>query len=240
MEYPGSRQFIVETVAKYGLHLRTAKAQHSPLVQWQRTGWPMLGKSSARLWMQQNRGAGFAINVSECCRTMKIKPSRILARNLGCRIQLTGQRGQKDDNLRGLRTMKDGPLFYQSRDRLWIANPLTGWTDEEIQGYLVRERLTQHPARARGAVTIGCVYCGGGSQYTNSGYRVLRKTWPEAWRRFIIEWKGGLIILALKYKKRLDEVREAIQELGGLANLARHRPWIFDFTRKTPLPGYEK
>lgn len=240
MEYPESRQFIEQTVAKYGLELRIAQAQHTPLEQWQRTGWPVLGKTSARLWMQQNRGMGFAINISECCRAMKISPARILARNLGCELQITGQRGQHDDNLRGLRAIKDGTLFYQSRDRMWIANPLTDWTDAEIQGYIKQRKLSQHPARVRGALTIGCVYCGGGSQYTNSGYRVLRKIWPEAWRRLIVEWGAGLIILALKHKRRLEEIRQAVQELGGLGTLAKDRPWIFDFTRKTPLPGYER
>lgn len=240
MEYPGSREFVERTVAKYGLELRIARAPHSPREQWRRTGWPVLGKMAARLWMQQNRGMGFSINVSECCRAMKIKPARILARNLGLELQITGQRGSRDDSLRGLRTLKDGNLFYQARDRIWIVNPITGWTDPEIQGYIKEHKLEQHPARTRGALTIGCVYCGGGSQYTNSGYRILRKTWPEAWCRFVIEWSGGLVILALKYKRCLEEIREIVRELGGLDMLAKNRPWIFDFTRKTPLPGYEK
>jgi len=190
--------------------------------------------------MQQNRGMGFSINVSECCREMKIKPARTLARNLGCSLHITGQRGQRDDGLRGLRTLKDGTLFYQQRDRIWIVNPLTGWTDPEIQGYIKKHKLEQHPARNRGALTIGCVYCGGGSQYTNSGYRILRRTWPEAWRRLIVEWGAGLVILALKHRRTIDEIREAVQELGGLQTLAKYQPWLFDFTRKTPAPGYQK
>jgi len=240
MEYPGSREFVEKTVAKYGLDLRIARAPHTPREQWQRTGWPVLGKMGARLWMQQNRHMGFSINVSECCRAMKIKPARILARNLGLELQITGQRGSRDDSLRGLRTLKDGQLFYQQRDRIWIVNPLTGWTDPEIQGYIKHHKLEQHPTRTRGALTIGCVYCGGGSQYTNSGYRILRKTWPEAWRRLIVEWGAGLIILALKHKRPIDEIRAAVQELGGLKTLAKFQPWLFDFTRKTPQPGYQK
>ena len=240
MEYPGSREFVEKTVAKYGLDLRIARAPHSPREQWQKTGWPVLGKMAARLWMQQNRNMGFSINVSECCRAMKIKPARTLARNLGLELQITGQRGSRDDSLRGLRTLKDGNLFYQQRDRIWIVNPLTGWTDPEIQGYIKDHHLEEHPARTRGALTIGCVYCGGGSQYTNSGYRILRKTWPEAWRRLIIEWGAGLVILALKHKRPIDEIRTAVQELGGLQTLAKYQPWLFDFTRKTPQPGYKK
>ena len=34
--------------------------------------------------------------------------------------------------------------------------------------------------------------------------------------------------------------RDVIRELGGLDRLARERPWLFDFTRPTPLQGYAK
>lgn len=240
MEYKGTREFIKETVERYNLDLRIAKAQHTPQEQWRRTGWPMLGKQAARLWMQKNRGQGFAINVSECCRALKIRPARNLTKNLGCSLQITGQRGQRDDSIRGLRHLKDGKLFYQNRDRIWIANPLTGWTDEEIKAYIKERRLTEHPARAKGARTIGCIYCGGGSQYTNSGFRVLRFVDGAAWKSFIIDNKAGIIILALKYKQNLFNITQAIQEAGGLEHLSLTRPWVFDFTRKTPLKGYTK
>jgi len=240
MEYPETREFIKTTVAKYGFDLRIAKAAISPLEHWRKTGWPMLGKRAARIWNQQNKGAGFKCNVSECCRTMKILPARRLTRNLGCSVQITGQRGQQDDNLRGMRTEKDGMLFYQVRDKMWISNPLTGWTDIEIKKYTEDHNLPEHPAKGRKAKTIGCVYCGGGAQFTNSGYRILRKSWPEAWHRFMFEWGGGLIILALKYKKTLPEIREFVHNCAGLEALAAGRPWLFDFTRKKPLMGYEK
>ena len=183
---------------------------------------------------------GVSINVSECCRGVKIIPARILTKNLGCNVQITGQRGKADDNLRGLRSLKDGVIYFQAKDNIWIANPLIGWTDPEIKGYIRDHNLPQHPAKIRGAATIGCVYCGGGSQYTNSGYRVLRKAWPAAWTKFIVKWGGGAIILALKYKIHLYHITAAIKELGGLGYLAITRPWIFDFTRKTPILGYNK
>lgn len=240
MEYPESPGYIKGETAARGFELRIARASRKPIEQWTRTGWPMLGKQAARLWTQQNAGAGFKINVSECCRAMKINPGRTLTKNLGCQVQLTGQRGQVDDNLRGLRDIKDGILFFQGRDQIWICNPLTGWTDAEIRGYIAERHLEEHPAKARGAKTIGCIFCGGGSQYTNSGYRVLRKTWPEAWHEFMVTWGGGMIVLALKYARPLRDIREAIGEIGGLDHLAKTRPWLFDFTRKTPLKGYDR
>ena len=171
---------------------------------------------------------------------MKIVPALRLTRNLGCTLQITGQRGQQDNGIRGLRQIKDGTLFYQARDRMWIANPLSGWTDEEIKGYIADHNITEHPARAKGAITVGCIYCGGGSQYTNSGFRVLRFLDRALWHNFIITQKAGTIILALKYKQNLFRIQEAIQDTGGLEYLALTRPWVFDFTRKTPLKGYNK
>lgn len=242
MEYPETRDFVKRTLRKYNLdaRLRIAKATRTPQDQWHRTGYPILGKMAARQWMQKYRGMGFAVNVSECCRAMKIQPARKLTRNLGCSLQITGQRGQQDDQVRGLRKLKDGILFYQERDRIWISNPLSGWTDEEIAAYIKLHKLEEHPARAKGAKTIGCMYCGGGSQYTNSGYRVLRFVDAAAWRRLIIDYGIGPIILSIKYKRSLFYINLAIKEMGGLSLLASTRPWVFDFTRKTPLKGYNK
>lgn len=240
MEYPGSREFIESTAAKYGLELRTARARITPLQQWQRSGWPMLGKMAARRWMQRHPNRGFSLNVSECCRTMKITPARRLTRNLGCTVQFTGQRGLADDSLRGLRNLKDGALFYQQRDRMWIANPLTGWSDADVARYIATNHLEEHPARSLGAMTVGCVYCGGGSQYTNSGYRILRHTWPEAWRRFMVDWQAGAVIIALKYDTHIEKALKAIEQLGGLGTLADNRPWLFDYTRTVPRRGYRK
>jgi len=237
MEYPGTLEFIMLTTRKYGLfdRLRIAKSNRTPQEQWRRTGYPMLGKLPARLWMQKNRGQGFAINCSECCRAMKITPARRLTRNLGCTLQITGQRGQQDGLIRGLRDHKDGVLFYHKSDHIWISNPLTGWTNEDIANYIQLHKLKEHPARAKGAKTIGCIYCGGGSQYTNSGFRVLRFGNPPLFKRLIIDYNIGPIILAIKYKQNLFNITQAIKDTGGLESLLNKRPWVFDFTRKNPL-----
>jgi len=240
MEWPETKRFIEKVTSDWGYRLFTIKAPIRPVHQWDRTGWPMLGKISARNWQAKNKNLGFKINVTECCRNIKIKPARKLTKSLGCSIQLTGQKGKIDDSLRGLRTIKDREMFYQKKDNLWIANPLIGWTDADIAAYSKKQNLPQHPRRKNGAITIGCIFCGGGCQYTNSGYRVLRKLWPEAWFQFMIEWGGGLIMLALKYKRHINEVSDAVALLGGLETLAKTRPFIFDFSRIKPIPGYDK
>jgi len=107
--------------------------------------------------------------------------------------------------------------------------------------YREKHSLPTHPAKLhRGAMTIGCVCCGGGSQFTISAYRLLRKSWPEAWRKYIVEDRLGEIILAIKHDKPLDQIREVIERAGGLDTMARERPWIFDFTVKNPYQGYNK
>jgi len=240
MEYPESLPFVEETCARLGAELHVARAPHAPLEQWRRQGWPMLGKLAARTWQRTHKDAGFRCDVSSCCQKMKIDPARKLMRRQGVELQFTGQRGGQDDQLRGLRAIKDGALYFVKSARLHVCNPLLGWTDMMVRRYREQHGLPEHPARSRGAVTIGCVYCGGGAQFTNSGFRVLRRTWPEAWRRFIVEWRAGEIILAVKYDVSLDVSRAAVERLGGLETLAAERPWLFDYLRKTPLPGYSK
>ena len=240
MEYDETPAFIGQIAEHYGAELHVARPDREPLEQWERDGWPMLGKLAAVKWNRTHRNRGFRLNVSSCCQAMKLQPARRLAKEIGATCILTGQRGQADDALRGLRAIKDGSLYRHKASGLWGCNPLTGWTDFMIRRYTDAHDLPRHPARDRGAITIGCMYCGGGAQYTNSGFRVLRHTAPAAWRRFMVDMKAGEIVLAVKHGLHLDRARQIVQELGGLAKLADTRPWVFDFLRATPLQGYSK
>jgi len=236
MEYPETRAHVEKLAKRYRAVLHVAKPTRTPREQWQRQGWPMLGKMAAAVWNRRHADAGFRLNVSACCRTMKIVPARKLTRELGSTLQLTGQRGAADDRLRGIRAHHDGPIHFVKADKLLVANPLQGWTDAMIRRYTREARLAQHPAKVRGAITIGCVYCGGGAQYETGGYRILRHTWPEAWRRFMVDWAAGEIMIALKYDCPLATTKAAINKAGGLEALADKRPWIFDYARRTPIP----
>ena len=200
----------------------------------------MMGKLAARNWMKQNGDKGFKIDVTACCRNLKIAPARKLMKRQGIKAHFTGQRGSSDDFLRGLRSIKDGVIKYIKQDDLFVCNPLTGWTDLMIRRYTEQNNLDQHPLKKQGAITIGCMYCGGGAQYTNSGFKILRKLNPEAWNRFVVEWSAGEIILAIKYQENIDTIRAAIKTLGGLSKLASEKPFIFDFLRITPMSGYNK
>jgi 3'-phosphoadenosine 5'-phosphosulfate sulfotransferase (PAPS reductase)/FAD synthetase len=242
MSHPQTLPFVRQTCERYGAALHIAKSDRTPLKQWARQGWPMLGKLAARLWMQKHkhRNMGFKLDVSSCCRNMKIAPARKLMRSLGFEMQMTGQRGQADDALRGLRTLKDSAMHYVKADRLFICNPLTGWTDTMIRRYIAQNTLQEHPAKAEGAVTIGCMFCGGGAQFTNSGFPILRRQCPDLWRWFIVESKAGEVILAIKYDVPLSQICNAVERIGGLERLTAERPHVFDFLAITPRQGYSK
>ena len=242
MSHQATLPFIRETCKRYRAQLHIAKADRTPLEQWNKQGWPMLGKLAARLWMQRHRhrNMGFRLDVSSCCRNMKIAPARKMTKTIGCDSQITGQRGGQDDALRGLRAIKDGASVYVKTDKLHIVSPLTGWTDCMIRRYIEQNRLKEHPAKAAGAVTIGCLYCGGGAQFTNSGFPILRRQCPDLWQWFIVKAGAGEIILSIKYDTQLEVIRETIQRLGGLAHMAKTRPYLFDFLRQTPMQGYTK
>lgn len=242
MEYPETLPFIESVCKKYGADLHIAKAARTPMEQWEKQGWPMLGKLAARKWMQSHKQYDFGIklDVSSCCRNMKIAPGRKLTKALGGDLQTTGQRGNEDDALRGLRAIKDSALVYVKQDALTLFNPLTGWTDLMIRRYTKQNNLPVHPRKATGAITIGCLYCGGGAQFTNSGFRILRRSAPDLWRKFVVDYKGGEIILAVKYDKPRFTVQSIINKMGGLGFLYDSRPWIFDFLEIPPRQGYDK
>ncbi len=80
----------------------------------------------------------------------------------------------------------------------------------------------------------------GGAQFTNSGFKILRHIRPAAWRRFMLDWRAGEIILAIKHDRKLSDIQEAITRIGGLEYLVETRPHVFDYLRQTPLQGYDK
>jgi len=237
MDYPETLPFIQQVCDKYDAKLHIAKGTRTPIEQWHRQGWPMLGKMPARKWMQKHKYLNFGIKVdaSSCCRNMKILPGRKMTKKLNADIQITGQRGGEDDRLRGLRAIKDGSVVFVKADNLNVFNPLLGWTDLMIRRYTNTYDLAIHPRKKDGAGTIGCIYCGGGAKFVDSPYMILRKIAPVLWRRFIVDWAGGEIIFVIKYNKPLQVIRDAIKELGGLDCLYDTRPYLFDYLQMPPL-----
>lgn len=239
LDYTETAAHCARVCAAYGAPLHIAKATRTPQQQWQTSGYPFFGKLGAANWTKKNKGKfGLRLDVSSCCRNLKTLPGRRLAKSLGCDLMLTGMRGGQDDLCRKIQADKYGAINYVAKDKIYNAHPLLGWTDTMIRRYRHRYNLPQHPARARGATAIGCVVCGGGSMFADSCLRLARTSAPDLWWQHIVTREVGYICLALKYHRHLDDIKAAVAGLGGLAQLATERPWIFDYTVDTPrVPG---
>ena len=137
-----------------------------------------------------------------------------------------------------MRAEKDGAYYFSKDDKVWIANPLTSWTDLKVTAYARKYQVPLHPAILAGHQSPGCVPCGGGSQFTGSNLRSMRLRHPQLWKRFIPVI--GPAVLAIKYDVPLSRIREAIEHLGGIEKLMLERPYIFDFTRRVPLGSYNR
>lgn len=242
MEFPETIRFVQDVAKTYDAHLHIVKPDNQLPSFWQAHGWPFLGKMPARIWTRKHKDMnfGFKLDVSTCCEKLKIRPTRDFIKAQGYDLTFTGMRGSTDDALRSYRQFKDGYLYKDKPSAVWQCHPLLGWTDLMVRRYTRAHDLLRHPMKERGMVTTGCMFCGGGCQFTNSGYRVLRTLDPEAWRRFFVEWKAGEILLSIKYDRPLWQIREAVARLGGLEAVEKTMPWVFDFSRFTPLKGYSK
>jgi phosphoadenosine phosphosulfate reductase len=243
LEYPATIQHVQQIAQQYGLPLHIAVPKFTPEALWKKFGYPGLGKQSARIWTRNHKGAaslGFRLDCSSCCRHLKLAPGRKMTKAIKCNAQFVGTRGNQDDRLRGMRSKLDGAIKFVKGDNLTVIAPLDGWTDGMIKRYAENHKLPIHPLKARGLKTTGCTACLAGSQFENSGVRVLRQIDPPAWRKMIIEFGFGRVILAIRFDKHVDKIDAAIATLGGIEKLCDERPYVFDFTRETPLQGYSR
>jgi phosphoadenosine phosphosulfate reductase len=242
MEFPETISFVKHVAETYGARLHIVRPDNDLPGFWHRYGWCFLGKMPARTWTRKHKDMnfGFKLDVSTCCERLKIRPTRDFIRDHGYDLTFTGMRGSTDDALRSLRQHKDGPLYREKKSGVWQCHPLIGWTDLMVRRYTRKWDLPRHPMKDKGLITTGCSFCGGGCQFTNSGYRILRHLDPKAWWKFFVTWKAGEILLSIKHDRSLWQIREALERLGGLEAVAKARPWIFDFSRTTPLKGYSK
>lgn len=238
MEYTDGLPFVQEVAERYGCALHVGRSRLTPLECWKKYGYPMMGKGSARIWMRSHAGYGFKIDCSTCCRHMKLAPGRAKLKEIGCNATLTGLRGQEDSAIRGLRAIKDGAFCFVKADSITQINPLLGWTDLMIRRYTENHGLPVDPKKRAGLVTAGCMYCGGGAQFDNSAFRVLRHADPVAFRRMLKEFDFAPVILAIRFDVHIDVARDAIQRLGGIDAVIETMPHVFDFLRPIPLKGY--
>lgn len=237
-ELPETRDFIDETAELYSLPLHVVRTEADPLPFWEKRGFPMLGKEAAVKWNRTHQGFRFKADCSSCCRARKIQPARRFMREHGFTLQFVGTRGSADSNTRGLRARKDG--HTHDVDGITVCKPLEGWTDLRVRTYVRRHALRLHPLKTAGRISnVGCnTMCGGGSQFETSNFRQLRHVRPDLWRDTVRTL--GPLILAVKHNAPLPRIHEALARLGGLEAMMAAKPWIFDFSRVTPLESYRR
>ena len=65
MEYQANIDFVKDIADRYQLPLHIARHKETPQQVWQKHGYPMLGKQSAREWQQSHKDKGFGFIARE-------------------------------------------------------------------------------------------------------------------------------------------------------------------------------
>ena len=238
LESAETRQHVQEFATRYGARLMIAVPKVTPEETWAKSGLPLIGKMAGPTWEQSHRGMGFRVSCSSCCKARKIQPARRLMRAEGFDLQLTGLRGDADSASRGMRAAKDGTYYLHQADRVWIANPLSSWSDMKGRCYVKKYGVPMHPAVLAGHQSPGCIPCGGGAMFAGSNLRTMRLRYPEAWRKYIPIL--GPAVLAVKYGSPLSVIQRVLERLGGIERVMVEKPFLFDFLRARPLESYRR
>jgi phosphoadenosine phosphosulfate reductase len=94
----------------------------------------------------------FARDPDRCCQLRKVQP-------------LNAMLGLYDGWVSGLRrsespTRADAqPVEWDRRRSVLKVNPVVAWTDEDVQGYIERNKILVNPLQAEGYPSIGCAPC---------------------------------------------------------------------------------
>jgi phosphoadenosine phosphosulfate reductase len=92
----------------------------------------------------------YEVNPDECCRMLKVEPTRVAVKNLDCWI--CGLR-----NTEG-RTRKDYEEI-EKRGELFKVNPILEWTEADIWRYIAIRNIDIHPWYLNGYRSLGCAPC---------------------------------------------------------------------------------
>ncbi len=105
----------------------------------------------ARVGFEDPDGTLHRFNPDACCNIRKVEPlERALLRFDGW---ITGRKRFQGGG-------REGVEFFEAEGELRIkVNPLAHWGREDIQEYMVENRLPRHPLVARGYPSIGCAPC---------------------------------------------------------------------------------
>lgn len=105
----------------------------------------------AAVFEQDNEGLLHQHNPDACCALRKTVPLQTALG--GFDAWITGRKRYQGKTRSGLD-------FFENEDDLRIkVNPLAHWTSQDLQDYIVENRLPRHPLVAKGYPSIGCAPC---------------------------------------------------------------------------------
>jgi len=93
----------------------------------------------------------------ECCGIRKVEPLR---RALGdCSAWMTGQRRDQSPTRSQLSVLEHDAGFAGKQGPLFKFNPLAGWTQQQVWGYIRNQEVPYNALHDRGFVSVGCEPC---------------------------------------------------------------------------------
>jgi phosphoadenosine phosphosulfate reductase len=134
--FPETYRYIDDLEDRLSLNLHVYRAERSPAWQESRYG---------RLWEQGLEG------IERYNRLNKIEPLQRALRELGAATWFAGLRRQQSDSRAGL------PVLRFKDDRFKL-HPVIDWHRRDVDRYLQRHRLPNHPLRERGYLSVGDVH----------------------------------------------------------------------------------
>ncbi len=91
-------------------------------------------------------------NRKECCFIRKMEP---LARALqGVEVWITGLRAEQSDNRSNMPMLE-----WDEQRKLLKFNPIIDWSFEQLESYLIENKIPQNPLHKKGFISIGCAPC---------------------------------------------------------------------------------
>ena len=94
----------------------------------------------------------WATDPDRCCALRKVEPLERALADADCWISGV-RRDQSPDRAR------TEELDWDDRHGLWKANPLAGWSEQDVWAYIALHDLPYNPLHDQGYSSIGCTHC---------------------------------------------------------------------------------
>ncbi|MEJ2250839.1 MAG: phosphoadenosine phosphosulfate reductase family protein [Candidatus Lokiarchaeota archaeon] len=92
----------------------------------------------------------YDINPDECCKMLKVEPTRIALKDLECWI--CGLRNTEGRTRKGFQEI-------EKRGNLIKLNPILSWTEADVWRYMAINKIEHHPWYELGYRSLGCAPC---------------------------------------------------------------------------------